>query len=383
MTPRRQRQIARREAMTQIDASVYRNRIAKAQAALASQGASALLLGPSADLFYLTGFDAHHSERLNLLIVPAEGQASLVVPSFEVPLIGDAAELVDVHSWSDGQDPAALAAGLIGDVRDKTLAVGNQLWSGFLLRLQGNLPGGSWIEGDPVLRDLRMHKEPIEIEFLAEAARLTDQAWELFIESGAIAGLTEVQALQRLIDISTEQGLADVHGICGSGPNSASPHHGGSDRVIQEGDAVVFDWGGIVNGYRSDVTRTVFVGTPTDEYRKVYDIVKQANEATYRAVRPGLPLQDLDRTARKIITDAGYGEAFLHRVGHGLGLEVHEEPYLVEGNELPLAPGMAFSDEPGIYLAGKLGVRIEDTVVCTEDGGRRLNNATRDLTVMD
>jgi len=368
--------------MTQIEASVYRNRIAKTQAALASRGASALLLGPSADLFYLTGFEAHHSERLNLLVVPVEGEASLVVPSFEVPLIGDAGQLVHVHGWADGQDPAALAAGLIGGVNGQTLAVGNQLWSGFLLRLQGHLPGASWIEGDPLLRDLRMHKEPIEIEFLAEAARLTDRAWEQFIESGPITGLTELQALQRLIDLSTGQGLADVHGICGSGPNSASPHHGGGDRIIEDGDAVVFDWGGVINGYRSDVTRTVFVGTPTDEYRKVYEVVKQANEATYRAVRPGLPLQELDRTARKIITDAGYGEAFLHRVGHGLGLEVHEEPYLVEGNELPLAPGMAFSDEPGIYLAGRFGVRIEDTVVCTEDGGRRLNNATRDLTVM-
>ena len=369
--------------MTQIDASVYRNRIAKAQAALAERGLRALLLGPSADLFYLTGFDAHLSERLNLLIVAAAGGATLVVPTFEVPLVGQASELVAVHSWADGEDPAALAAGLIGDVGGGTLAVGNQLWSGFLLRIQQHVTGASWVEGDPVLRDLRMYKDPIEIQFLAEAARLTDRAWEQFIESGPITGLTELEALQRLVDISTEMGLDDVHGICGSGPNSASPHHSGGDRVIQEGDAVVFDWGGKINGYHSDVTRTVFVGTPMDEYRTVYEIVKQANEATYAAVRPGLPLQELDRTARKIITDAGYGEAFLHRVGHGLGLEIHEEPYLVEGNDLPLAPGMAFSDEPGIYLTGRFGVRIEDTVVCTEDGGRRLNNATRELTVMD
>lgn len=369
--------------MTTIDPSVYRNRIAKAQEALAARGAHALLLGPSADLFYLTGFDAHHSERLNLLIVPTYGDPALVVPSFEVPLLGATKDLFPVHSWVDHENPNTLAAGLIGDVAGKTIAVGNQLWSGFLLRLQAQLPGATWIEGDPVLRDLRMHKEAIEVEFLAEAARLTDQAWERFIKSGPISGLTELQALQRLIDISTEEGLHDVHGICGSGPNSASPHHGGGDRVIQEGDAVVFDWGGIVQGYRSDVTRTVYVGRPTDEYRKVYEIVKQANEATLQAVKPGVPLQELDRTARKLITDAGYGDAFLHRVGHGLGLEVHEEPYLVEGNELPLAPGMVFSDEPGIYLEGRFGVRIEDTVVCTEDGGERLNHATRDLTVMD
>jgi len=146
---------------------------------------------------------------------------------------------------------------------------------------------------------------------------------------------------------------------------------------------VIFDWGGKLNGYNSDVTRTVHVGPPSEEFRKVYQIVREANQATLDAVKPGVPLQELDRTARKLITDAGYGEAFLHRVGHGLGLEVHEEPYLVEGNDLPLEVGMTFSDEPGIYLEGKFGVRIEDTVVCTEDGGVRLNHATRDLVFMD
>jgi Xaa-Pro aminopeptidase len=369
--------------MKDIDAAVYRNRIAKAQQALTTQNVDALMLGPSADLFYLTGFDAHHSERMNLLMLPASGEPSLVVPTLEASLVGDARALVSVNGWADQENPAALAAGILGDVSGKTLAVGNQLWSAFLLRLQAHLTGARWMEGDPVLRDLRMHKEEIEIDFLAEAARLTDLAWETFIQSGPISGLTELQALQRLIDISTEQGLADVHGICGSGPNSASPHHSGGKRVIQEGDSVVFDWGGIINGYHSDVTRTVHVGEPSDEYRKVYDVVKQANAATLEAVRPGLPLQELDRTARKLITDAGYGSAFIHRVGHGLGLEIHEEPYLVEGNDLPLAPGMVFSDEPGIYFEGRFGVRIEDTVVCTADGGRLLNHATRELVILD
>jgi Xaa-Pro aminopeptidase len=372
-----------RHDMKDIDASVYRNRIGKAQEALNAQRVDALLIGPSADLIYLTGFDAHHSERMNLLILPAAGEPSLVVPKLESSLVGDAKELVSIHGWADHENPAALAAGILGDVAGKTLAVGNQLWSAFLLRMQSHLTGASWIEGDPVLRDLRMHKEDIEIEFLAEASRLTDLAWETFIQSGPISGLTELQALQRLVDITTGEGLADVHGICGSGPRSASPHHSGDDRVIQHGDAVVFDWGGIINGYHSDVTRTVHVGEPSDEFRTVYDVVKQANAATLEAVRPGLPLQELDRTARKLITDAGYGPAFIHRVGHGLGLEIHEEPYLVEGNDLPLAPGMVFSDEPGIYLEGRFGVRIEDTVVCTAEGGRLLNHATRELIVLN
>ncbi|HWV23344.1 MAG TPA: Xaa-Pro peptidase family protein [Thermomicrobiales bacterium] len=369
--------------MQKITPDIYRNRLSKAQDALRKADIAALLLGPSADLTYLTGFDAHGSERLNLLIVPAEGEISLVVPTLEAPLVGEAADLLTLHTWADHDVPAGIAADVIGDASGKTLAVGNRLWSAFLLRLQKSVPGATWVEGDPVMRDRRMLKESIEIEFLAEAARLTDLAWEAFIKSGPISGLTELQALQRLVDISGEQGLADVHGICGSGPNSASPHHGGGDRVIEVGDSVVFDWGGIINGYHSDVTRTVHVGEPSDEYRKVYDIVKRANRAAYEVVKPGVPLQEIDRAARKVIADEGYGEAFLHRVGHGLGMEVHEEPYLVEGNALPLAPGMVFSDEPGIYLAGRFGVRIEDTVVCTDEGGRYLNDATRDLVVME
>jgi D-alanyl-D-alanine dipeptidase len=153
--------------------------------------------------------------------------------------------------------------------------------------------------------------------------------------------------------------------------------------VIQTGDTVIFDWGGILEGYHSDVTRTVHIGEPNDEYRRVYDIVRQANQATLEAVKPGVACQELDRAARKVIADAGYGQYFIHRVGHGLGLDVHEEPYLVEGNTLPLQVGMVFSDEPGIYIEGDFGVRIEDSIVCSATGGQRLNEATRDLTVMN
>ncbi|HEV2073242.1 MAG TPA: Xaa-Pro peptidase family protein [Thermomicrobiales bacterium] len=368
--------------MQHIDTSVYRSRITRAQEALRERSIAALLLGPSADLTYLTGFDAHHSERMNLLILPADAEPSLVIPTLEASLVGDAADLVTLHDWADQDRPAELAASILGNVAGKTLAVGNQLWSAFLLRLQAELRGATWVEGDSVLRELRMIKEPVEISYLAEAASLTDLAWEEFIRSGQISGLTELQALQRLLDISTAQGLSKASGIVGSGPNSASPHHSGDDRVIQSGDAVVFDWGGRINGYFSDVTRSVHVGEPGEEYRRVYEIVKRANQATFETIKPGVPLQELDRTARTLITGEGYGDAFLHRVGHGLGMEIHEEPYLVEGNDLPLASGMVFSDEPGIYLSGRFGVRIEDTVVCTEEGGRYLNNATRELVVM-
>jgi Xaa-Pro aminopeptidase len=365
------------------DSSIFTNRISRAQDVLKETGVHALLLGPSADLRWLTGVDAHLSERLNLLVLPREGEPAMVVPGLEAPLVKKAASNVRLHAWADHDDPARIAAEAINAPSGATLAVGNQLWSTFLLRLQKAIPGATWVEGTPVLRDLRMIKDQYEIDALAQAARLTDQAWEAFIASGSITGMTELQALQKLLDISSDQGLDSPYGIIGSGPNSASPHHSGDDRVIRDGDAMVFDWGGKVDGYLSDVTRSAHVGEPGDEYRRVYDIVKRANQVMFEAVKPGVELQELDRAARQLITDEGYGPYFLHRVGHGLGLEVHEEPYLVEGNTMPLQPGMTFSDEPGIYLEGRFGVRIEDTVLCTEEGGKRLNNATRELIVLD
>lgn len=357
-------------------------RIDRLRERLRAEGVDLLILGPSADLFYLTGFDAHLSERLNLLVVPAESRASLVVPALEAPLIGDARSLAEVHTWADHEDPYALAARVIGAVDGKRVAVGNQLWSAFLLRLQQHLPNGAWREAAPVMRSLRMVKDDVEIALMAEVSRLTDEAWEEFITGSPLTGLTEQEALARLTDLTAKRGISKIWGICASGPNAASPHHATGTREIRKGDAVLFDWGGQRDGYQSDVTRTVFVGEPDEEFRTVYDIVLRANQATLDAVRPGVPLQELDRAARTLISDAGYGESFIHRVGHGLGLEIHEEPYLVEGNTLALEAGMVFSDEPGIYLEGRFGIRIEDTVVCTSEGGMRLNHATRQLTSM-
>jgi len=361
---------------------VHADRIARLQRDLHTNGVDAMLIGPSADLFYLTGFDAHLSERLNLLVVPDTGKPSLIVPGLEAPLVGEARKLTIVHSWADHEDACDLAASVIGDIDGKHIAVGNQLWSAFLLRIQARLGGATWTEAGPLMRGLRMIKDGAEIALLTEVSRLIDEAWEEFIEGPPLSGLSERDALSRLTDLTAKRGITDTWGICASGPHAASPHHATGGRLIAEGDAVIFDWGGKLGGYQSDVTRTVFIGHPSDEFKAVYDIVLRANQATLDAVRAGIPLEQLDRTARRLITDAGYGPAFIHRVGHGLGLEVHEEPYLVEGNDLPLAAGMVFSDEPGIYLEGKCGVRIEDRVVCTKDGGVRLNNATRVLTVM-
>lgn len=361
--------------------AVYQDRLERAQTALRTAGVDALVVGPSSDLVYLTGINAHLSERLNLLILPASGKASFVVPRLEAPNVADKADLVTIASWEETDSPATLAASLLGGA--KRVAIGDQLHAVFVLRLQEAVPGATWAQGGPILKDLRARKDAAEIEAQREAALRTDKAWAAFLEAGPIKGMTEAQAIERLNALMTEQGVKPMFGICASGPNSAAPHYHTGDRVIEDGDAIVFDFGGELNGYLSDMTRTVHVGNPSDEYRKVYEIVLRANQAAFEAVRPGVACEAVDKAARDLITAEGYGDYFIHRVGHGLGLDVHEDPYLVRGNTSPLEPGMVFSDEPGIYMPGKFGVRIEDTVVCTEDGAIRLNTAPKDLTVVD
>lgn len=366
------------------DLSVYAARLERLQAEMAAQDVDIVLLGPSSDFFYLTGHQGHTSERLTMLIIQRDGPAQVVVPTLEAPLFADRRELLTLNPWEETEQPTELVAKLVeltGDASGTRIAVGDQLFSIFLLRLQSIMPGAEWVSATTVMRNLRMRKDAREVELLHEAGRRTDEAWMEFITQ-PIAGLTERQAADRLIELTRKRGL-DVHGgICASGPNSASPHHHTGDRVIQAGDAVIFDWGGTLEGYHSDVTRTVHIGEPSEEFKKVYDIVRRANQAALDAVHPGVECQAIDAAARDLITAEGYGDAFIHRVGHGLGLDVHEEPYLVKGNTLPLAEGMVFSDEPGIYLEGRFGVRIEDAVVCTAEGGKRLNEATRDLIIM-
>lgn len=359
----------------------YHDRLQRAQDEMDRQGVDLLLVGPSSDLRYLTGLQAHLSERLNLLILPRHGDPSYVVPTLEAPQLADLRELLAVHAWEETQSPAALAADVVGESTGRTIAVGDQLWSVFLLRLQDAMTGARWLPAANVLRPLRMVKDGREIELMRDAAHRTDDAWEAF-SARPLAGQTEEQALARLLELTHERGLAPGFGLCASGPNSAAPHHHTGGRVIEVGDAVVFDWGGRLEGYNSDVTRTVHVGEPDEEFRRVYDVVLSANQAALDAVRPGATCEEIDLAARSLIDAEGYGAGFIHRVGHGLGLDIHEEPYLVTGNTMPLETGMVFSDEPGIYLEGRFGIRIEDAVLCTDDGGERLNGSTRELTIL-
>ena len=364
-----------------LTASPYVDRLQRAQEEMARQGIDLLVVGPSADLFYLIGYQGHESERLSALVLPREGAPHFVVPALEAPLLQDQRDLLEIVPWHETSDPARAVADVAGPAASDAVAVGDELWSVFTLRLQRVMPQASWREGGQLLRPLRMIKDEREIALLAEAARRTDETWEVFLET-SIAGLTEWEVRERLLSLLADRGLAPVFCNVGSGPNGAAPHQPASDRVVGPGDAIVCDWGGALEGYNSDVTRTAHVGEPSEAFVRAYDAVQAANEAALAAVRPGTQCQEIDRAARRVLTAAGYGDAFIHRTGHGLGLSLHEEPYLVEGNTLPLQEGMVFSDEPGVYFPGEFGIRIEDTVVCTAAGGRRLNEATRALRVM-
>ena len=197
------------------------------------------------------------------------------------------------------------------------------------------------------------------------------------------AGRTESEVGADLADLLRKHGHSQVDfTVVGSGPNGANPHHELGERIIEDGDMVVLDFGGLKDGYGSDTTRTVHVGDPTDEEREVFEIVRRAQQAGFDAVRPGVACQAIDRAARKVIADAGYGEHFIHRVGHGIGLTSHEPPYMVDGETQLIEPGMCFSIEPGVYLPGRFGVRIEDIIVATEDSGRRLNNTSREMHIV-
>ena len=368
--------------MSDGNSSVFRSRIERTQAEMERQGIDYLFVTPSSDLIYMLGYPAHSSERLTLLGVPQDGEPFVVVPTLEAVWLSDRRDIVDIHAWEETDSPTALVARLVEGAG--SIAVSDQTWAGFLIKLQDEIPDARFVSGTQVLRELRMIKDDEEIENIRIASAKTDAAWEEFVASETITGMTETQAGDRLAGLMAAQGLPrPTFLIVGSGPNSASPHYITGDRVIANGDAVVFDFGARWNHYTSDLTRTVYVGEPTEEYVTVYNTVLAANRAAVAAVKPGVECQEIDRAARTVIDDAGYGEYFIHRVGHGLGLDGHEEPYMVEGNDLSLRVGMVFSDEPGIYIPGHFGVRIEDILVCTEDGAESFNHCNRELTVME
>jgi D-alanyl-D-alanine dipeptidase len=346
-------------------------------------GLDGVLVTPGPDLVWLTGYQPTAiTERLTLLALTPDRPAALLVPRLER---GDAeaaagAPAVTFADWADGDDPYAAASGLLQ--ADARYGVSDSAWALHLLGLQGALPGTSYVALSDGLPMLRAVKGDDELARLAAAGAAADRAYEQIVDV-RFAGRRETEVAADLADLLQRFGHEQVDfTVVGSGPNGANPHHEAGERIIQEGDLVVLDFGGLRYGYGSDTTRTVSVGEPSAKQQEVHDVVRAAQQAGVDAVRPGVACQDVDRAARAVITDAGYGPQFLHRTGHGIGVTTHEPPYMVEGEQQPLVPGMCFSVEPGIYLAGEFGVRIEDIVTVTDDGARRLNTTDHRLRVV-
>jgi Xaa-Pro aminopeptidase len=372
-----------------IPAARYETRLARAMAAVEADGLVAMLVGVGSDLRYLTGYEALPLERLTMLVLRPAGLPYIVVPRLE----RGAAEAglrttVEIRTWEETDDPYALVVD--GIAPDGRVAVSDTLPAMHLLRIQAALgTSARYTLASSVLRDLRMVKDPDEVALLRAAARAADRV-VAHISGGRLVGRTEADVAREVRDRLVAEGHDAAHfAIVASGPNSASPHHEASDRVIRAGEPIVLDIGGTLGGYGSDITRTLWVtggdraNGPSEPFRTLYEVLLRAQVTGTAAARPGVACEAVDAAARSVIDDAGYGAAFFHRTGHGIGLDGHEDPYLVAGNTLRLAAGMAFSVEPGIYFPGEHGARIEDIVVCDEEGTIVLNEAPRELLVVN
>ena len=371
-----------------VPAALLADRIRRAGDVAAELGVDLLLITPGTDLRYLLDADGASHERLTCLVLPAAGHRAppaLVVPRLEAPgwaglPLDDLG--VEVVTWNDGEDPYLLVSDLAGG--PTRLAVADEMPARHVFGLREALPEAAQTLAGPIVTELRMRKDAAEVAQLRAAGAAIDRVHGRMGEF-LKAGRTEAQVGADIAAAIVEEGHAEASFvIVGSGPNGASPHHDVSDRVIESGDVVVVDIGGpLPSGYYSDCTRTYAVGAePPARVQKAYAVLQDAQEQAVVAVRPGMTAEQIDAVARARLTDAGLGERFLHRTGHGIGLDVHEDPYIVGGNPLVLEPGMAFSVEPGVYVDGEWGARIEDIVVVTDDGCERLNTRPRDLVVL-
>jgi Xaa-Pro aminopeptidase len=372
------------DMVVQFTAEDYAARMRRTAFEAARAGFAGLLVTPGPDLVWLTGYrPTATTERMTVLILRAGEPPRLVVPKLEEPdaRAAPAGPVLDFAPWTDGVDPYTLTWPLLGP--QPVYAIADSAWALHVLGLLRTVPGLRLTPLTEALLMLRAVKDQPELERLAAAGASADAAYGDILKV-RFAGRQETEIAADLAALLRKYGHEQVDfTVVGSGPNGANPHHEAGDRTIRPGDTVVLDFGGLRDGYGSDTTRTVHVGAGVDdEVRSVHALVRTAQQTAFAAVRPGATCQDIDRAARKVITDGGYGEYFIHRTGHGIGVTTHEPPYLVEGEDQPLVAGMCFSIEPGVYLPGKFGVRLEDIVTVTGDGGRRLNNTSHDLAIV-
>ncbi len=363
---------------------VYAQRLATAALAAGDAGLAGLIVTPGYDLRYLVGSRAQTFERLTALVLPSVGDPTIVLPRLELASLNESAvsELgVTVRDWVDGEDPYQMVVDAIGGAGVAT-AVTDSMQALHLLPL-ADILGIVPVLATDVLRKLRMIKDPAEVDALREAGAAIDRV-HARVPGFLTPGRTEADVATDIADAIIAEGHSEVaFVIVGSGPHGADPHHECSDRELQAGDIVVIDIGGPYDpGYNSDSTRTYCLGEPDVDVASRYAVLQRAQRAAVDAVRPGITAEQVDAAARDVLAAEGLADAFVHRTGHGIGLSVHEEPYIVAGNSLPLQEGMAFSIEPGIYFPGQWGARIEDIVIVTADGAVSMNKRPRDLVVV-
>jgi len=361
--------------------SPFERRTRRAQSRLDAVGADCLVLSPGRDCYYLTGVDAEQSDRLQLFFLPADGDPTFVVPRLEAESIRSATWVDDVRTWDDDNGPDPVLDPLLDALSPSRVLLADRMWAEFALAIQRRLPEASVGLASESLGPLRRRKDDRELDALRAAADAADATMQDVRALGAEAvGMTEAALAAFVEDRLATHGGEGVafETIVAAGPNGADPHHGSGDREIRAGDPVVLDFGTRVDGYVSDQTRTVvFDGEPPAAFEAVHDTVREAQAAGVSAVGPGVRTGEVDRAAREVIAHAGYGDRFVHRTGHGVGLDVHEEPNVATGGGTELEPGMVFSVEPSVYLPDRFGVRIEDLVVVTEEGAERLNHTDR------
>ena len=365
-----------------VSESTFRSRLDRARTEMARTGVDALILSLGHDLPYLTGYLAMPLERLTMLVVPREGDASLIIPRLEAPRVTEMPSVFSLSTWNETDDPVALAHKLLGSAR--TIAVGDQMWSRFLVDLLKFRPDAKYVRSVVVMEALRSRKDAAEIAALVTAGAAADRvAAQLHAGDIPLVGRTEAQVSA---DISARL-IAEGHqvvnfAIVAAGENAASPHHHAGDRVIKHGEIVLCDFGGTMADYCSDITRCVHLGTPSQEILEAYAVLQEAQAASVASALVGATCESVDEAARRVITEAGFGEYFVHRTGHGIGMEAHEDPYIVAGNTDALLARHASSIEPGIYIPGRFGMRLEDIVVATDQGPLAMNHVSHDLVVL-
>jgi Xaa-Pro aminopeptidase len=368
---------------------MFERRLARVRDAMTVAEVDALLLSVGPDLPWLIGYEAMPLERLTMLVVPADGEATLVIPAFEVPRVAERPDLFSIAPWGETDDPIAAVVQRVAG--GKKLAIGDHTWSRFLVALQHELPAAGWVSAGSVTSPIRAVKDDAEIARLQAAASGVDRV-AAALQGGEIPliGRTEADVSAELSRRILAEGHAKVNfAIVASGENAASPHHHASEKVIEPGEVVLCDFGGTTEephgepGYCSDITRCVYTGEPPTEFRDAYSVLHAAQANAVAAATTGTPAAAVDRVARDHLGEAGLAKWFIHRLGHGIGVEEHEDPYLVEGNDEPLVAGNAFSIEPGFYIDGRWGARLEDIVVATDDGPLALNRVDHDLAIVE